>query len=117
MICGGTVIRTSHMTGVLTDICALGGRRFKRWLSGASADARQLSQELLTCQLLLLLYACYALGGVLGALVYPLAGDACLLGPAAACFVVGACYTSYRLRLLERSVQDAKERPRSPRSP
>lgn len=81
----GSVIRTTHVTGVVSDIGAwLGG-----WLRGHAMDRWQLV-------LLLSIFAGFGLGGWLGAWGFARLGFAALLIPAVLCLSAGIVYIVYR---------------------
>lgn len=81
----GSVIRTTHVTGVVSDIGAwLGG-----WLRGHAMDRWQLV-------LLLTIFAGFGLGGWLGARLFAGLGFSALLIPALLCLTAGIVYIAYR---------------------
>lgn len=80
----GMVMRTSHMTGTMTDLGVLiGGAVYRR-----SPAWKYL--------LLATTLATFVLGGVLGAHGATMAGIHALWVPALCCAVLGLCYTSFR---------------------
>ncbi len=81
----GAIIRTTHMTGIVTDL----GIAIGHWL------ARQ-PVEWFRVRLHLVLLLGFTSGGALGALVFPTLGATTLLIPAAAVFVAGLGYTVQR---------------------
>lgn len=81
----GAIVRTTHMTGVVTDL----GITIGHWL------ARQ-PVEWFRVRLHLVLLLGFTSGGALGAVVFPVLGPATLLIPAAAVFVTGLVYTVQR---------------------
>jgi uncharacterized membrane protein YoaK (UPF0700 family) len=81
----GAVVRTTHMTGVVTDL----GINIGHWL------ARQ-PVEWFRVRLHLTLLLGFATGGAVGALVHAQLGPASLLVPAAVVFVSGGVYTAQR---------------------
>ncbi|MDP1918534.1 MAG: YoaK family protein [Myxococcales bacterium] len=83
----GAVVRTTHMTGVVTDL----GIAVGHWL------ARQ-PIEWLRIRILLVLLLGFTSGGSLGALAFPVLGASTLLIPAGALFVAGLAYTIQRQR-------------------
>lgn len=83
----GAVLRTTHMTGVVTDL----GINIGHWL------ARQ-PVEWFRVRLHLVLLAGFVTGGALGSLVHGSLGSASLLVPATFVFVIGALYTLQRAR-------------------
>lgn len=74
----GAVLRTTHMTGIATDLGILVGHA----LRGHSAEGPKL-------RLLLLLFGAFLAGGTLGAWAYPWLGAAVLLPPAGGLLVAG----------------------------
>jgi len=80
----GAVVRTTHVTGVVTDLGIAIGRR----LRGESVPANQPT-------LLAILFAGYLLGGVTGALIYHRAGSATLGIPAAVTALLALSYSGF----------------------
>ncbi|MCA9271846.1 MAG: DUF1275 domain-containing protein [Phycisphaerales bacterium] len=83
----GLIVRTTHLTGVATDIgfligCALRGRRFEAWRLG----------------LLVLLAAGFIAGAVTGAIVSGEIGSRALWVVSGNVIVVGAAYFAWRVR-------------------
>jgi len=66
----GAIVRTTHMTGIVTDLGLLVGHALRR----EKIDPRKLG-------LLALLFSSFVLGGTLGAAVLPVFGKYALLGP------------------------------------
>ncbi|MBB1060624.1 YoaK family protein [Marilutibacter spongiae] len=83
----GTLVRTSHLTGMFTDLGVFLGHR----LRGLPAEPRRL-------WLCLAIIAGFLAGGVSGALLHAHFGYATLYLPAAATGVVGATYIVCRMR-------------------
>ena len=81
----GAIVRTTHVTGVVTDL----GIAIGHWL------ARQ-PVEWFRVRLHLVLLLGFTSGGALGALSVPLLGATTLLIPAVAVFVAGLVYTVQR---------------------
>lgn len=81
----GAVIRTTHMTGVVTDL----GIAVGHWL------ARQ-PVEWFRVRILLVLLLGFTSGGAMGALAFPVLGATTLLIPALTVFVAGLVYTVQR---------------------
>jgi uncharacterized membrane protein YoaK (UPF0700 family) len=81
----GAVIRTTHMTGIITDIGIAVGLR----LRGVAIDGRRV-------RLLLLLLAGFFCGGILGSLGYTHIGFATLLIPASLAGLAGVGYFCFR---------------------
>lgn len=80
----GAVVRTTHVTGVVTDLGIAIGRR----LRGDSVPANQPT-------LLAILFADYLLGGATGALIYHRAGSATLVIPAAVTALLALSYSGF----------------------
>ena len=81
----GTIVRTTHMTGVLTDFGALMGQ----WIAGVKVDFRKV-------QLLLGILLAFFWGGFLGAVIYSKINYLAMLFPA---YIIGSCgviYTAIR---------------------
>ncbi|GAB3330878.1 YoaK family protein [Marilutibacter aestuarii] len=82
----GTLVRTSHLTGMFTDLGVFLGHR----LRGLPAEPRRL-------WLCLVIIAGFLAGGVSGALLHVHLGFATLYLPAAATGAAGAGYIAYRM--------------------
>jgi uncharacterized membrane protein YoaK (UPF0700 family) len=83
----GQVVRTTHVSGMFTDLGILIGQR----LRGTAVDVRRL-------RLYLLLIGFFLLGGVLGALSFARWQERTLYLPAFLTGLVGIAYTFYRHR-------------------
>lgn len=83
----GLILRTTHVTGVLTDIGVLIGH----WLRHRHVDGWKIA--MLAC-----LLAGFACGGLVGAVLWPLFGSRALALPAGCCFLAGALYYRWKLR-------------------
>ena len=94
----GAVLRTTHMTGVLTDLGLLIGHALRR--SPVNVERLRIDLALL---------AGFVLGGTLGTMSYAHLGADALLLPAVATGVGGACYW-----VLRRSLQGATDGQKSP---
>ncbi len=81
----GAVIRTTHMTGIITDVGIAIGLK----LRGVAIDARRI-------RLLLVLLAGFFTGGVLGSLSYTHIGFATLLIPATLSGLAGVGYFCFK---------------------
>jgi uncharacterized membrane protein YoaK (UPF0700 family) len=81
----GAVIRTTHMTGIITDVGIAVGLR----LRGVAIDARRI-------RLLLVLLAGFFTGGILGSLCYTHIGFATLLIPATLSGLAGVGYFCFK---------------------
>lgn len=81
----GAVVRTSHMSGIVTDL----GTFLGRWLRGDSVDGRRV-------RLYIALFAGFLAGGVASAIVYPRLQAYTLLIPAILTGLSGLAYVIYR---------------------
>lgn len=81
----GAVIRTTHVTGLFTDL----GITIGLWLRGQVADRRRVT-------LYLILIGGFVLGGLLGALGFDALHFHAMLGPALVAAAMGLCATIYR---------------------
>ena len=79
----GAIIRTTHLTGVLTDLGVLIGHRMR----GIPSDRQKI-------RLFSTLILAFLTGGVLGAWTYAQVGAAAMLLPA---MVIGFCGIAYRV--------------------
>jgi uncharacterized membrane protein YoaK (UPF0700 family) len=89
----GAIIRTSHMTGIATDLGILIGHTVR----GSGSDYRRLG--LCVC-----LISGFMGGGALAALIYPRLGYATLLIPAALAAILALLYTALCHHLTARGV-------------
>jgi len=80
----GTILRTSHLTGMYTDIGAAMGHL-----------ARGAPVAWIRIRLYTLIIASFGIGGVIGSLLYPRFGSQSLYFPAALTGVVAIVYTAY----------------------
>ncbi|WP_166112095.1 YoaK family protein [Pseudoalteromonas sp. Z9A5] len=85
----GAVIRTTHLTGIFTDLGLMIGKALK----GEQFDTRK-------CVIFLLIISGFLLGGIVGYILFEYFLVLALLFPAAACFVLSFIYKIYRLRTL-----------------
>jgi uncharacterized membrane protein YoaK (UPF0700 family) len=83
----GTVLRTSHLTGMFTDL----GIALGHALRGSGFDRRRL-------QLSLIVISAFFAGGLASALLFPELGYATLYIPAAIALLFAAGYAVYRIR-------------------
>jgi uncharacterized membrane protein YoaK (UPF0700 family) len=83
----GAVVRTSHMSGIVTDL----GTCLGQWLRGAGADARRV-------RLYAALFGGFFCGGVASAVAFPHWQERTLLVPAILTGCVGIAYVAYRHR-------------------
>lgn len=83
----GAVVRTSHVSGITTDL----GTYLGQWLRGGTVDTRRV-------RLYAALFAGFLLGGVASALAFPYWQERTLLVPAVLAGLVGAVYIVYRHR-------------------
>src|SRR5579883_327144 len=82
----GTLVRTSHLTGMFTDLGIFLGHR----LRGAAADHRRFS-------LCILIICGFMLGGTIGTLLFERFAYQALYAPAALTGLAGIAYIGYRL--------------------
>jgi uncharacterized membrane protein YoaK (UPF0700 family) len=83
----GAVIRTSHVSGISTDL----GIYLGHWLRGITVDVRK-------ARLYLALFVGFLCGGITSGLAFPLWQERTLLLPALLTGLVGIAYTIYRHR-------------------
>lgn len=83
----GAVVRTSHVSGITTDL----GTYLGQWLRGGTVDTRR-------ARLYAVLFVGFLLGGVASALAFPYWQERTLLAPAALTGLVGVAYIVYRHR-------------------
>lgn len=83
----GAVVRTSHMSGIVTDL----GTFLGQWLRGAGVDLRRV-------RLYGALFAGFFCGGVASAFAFPHWQERTLLAPAVLTGLVGIAYVVYRHR-------------------
>ncbi len=83
----GAVVRTSHMSGIVTDL----GTFLGQWLRGAAADFRRV-------RLYAALFAGFFGGGIASAVAFPVWQERTLLAPATLTGAVGIAYVVYRHR-------------------
>lgn len=88
----GAVVRTSHMSGIVTDL----GMFLGQWLRGAGVDARRV-------RLYGTLFLGFFGGGVAGALAFPYWQERTLLAPAILTGLVGVGYGVYQHRQGQRT--------------
>lgn len=81
----GAVIRTTHVTGLFTDL----GITMGLWLRGQPADRRRIA-------LYLILIGGFVLGGLLGAIGFAAWRFHAMVGPALIAAVLGLCAAVYR---------------------
>ena len=84
----GAIIRTTHLTGIVTDL----GAKIGHWLRGGIMDKRRLL-------LYLLLLGGFVSGGASGAFLFKIMGYSTLMIPAAITGVSGLSYMFYAMRL------------------
>mmetsp|Transcript_86368 Transcript_86368/g.278931 ORF Transcript_86368/g.278931 Transcript_86368/m.278931 type:complete len:327 (+) Transcript_86368:197-1177(+) len=115
----GAIIRTTHVTGLATDVGLILGRSFVAFLWRVRAKIQRMRQgrpqeSLLAkiCEdskklmLLLLLAGSFLIGTVFGVLLFRLLGIDALLVPAATSAIAGLSYTSVRTYFYGRPVFD-----------
>jgi uncharacterized membrane protein YoaK (UPF0700 family) len=84
----GAVVRTSHMSGIVTDL----GTFLGQWLRGVAVDLRKV-------RLYGALFVGFLCGGVASALAFPYWQERTLLAPAVLTGLVGIAYVAYRHRI------------------
>lgn len=84
----GAIIRTTHLTGLITDL----GAKIGHWLRGGAMDKRRLL-------LYLLLLGGFVTGGAAGAYLFGIMGYSTLMIPAALTGVSGLSYMIYAMKL------------------
>lgn len=90
----GAVVRTSHMSGIVTDL----GTFLGQWLRGIPVDVRRV-------RLYAVLFAGFLCGGITSALLFPHWQERTLVAPAALTGVVGIAYFIYRHRATASTAQ------------
>jgi uncharacterized membrane protein YoaK (UPF0700 family) len=115
------VIRTTHVTGIATDIGLLMGRMTKRIVRGVCCrrdldefDYAHLKVDGQKCGLLAILFAGYAAGSWFGSILDRCWGVEALLLPACTAGVAGVSYVVYRVFVLHQSVFSLQD-PDSPK--
>ena len=106
----GAVLRTTHVTGILTDIGLLSGRllsrRLRQFVRAEAAlledEAAEEKDELRRCELLVPLFCCFILGSGAGGVASEKVGFDSILIPAALSTALGVAYTSFRVVLGQR---------------
>lgn len=103
----GAVIRTTHVTGIATDIGLICGRTLvaliKRRLCG-NYEALNPLEEGRKLMLLIILGVSFVAGVLLGAALYTAAGVHALYVPAGITGIAGSWYTFYRIVLMRQPV-------------
>jgi len=110
----GAVVRTTHMTGVATDIGNVCGRNLGRRAAGIVISDAEADGERRSLILLCVLMVGYIFGGMLGAVMIDEFGDDAMLGPALLSFFMGLSYTLYRICFLKQAVLSTQQIERSP---
>jgi uncharacterized membrane protein YoaK (UPF0700 family) len=85
----GAVVRTTHVTGLLTDI----GIHFGHWIRH-----RQKTKEFWRVQVLLPIFIGFVSGGIIGTWLYDSFAMKSMYFPAAVLFIAGAIWTAWRLK-------------------
>ena len=83
----GAVVRTTHLTGIFTDLGLIIGKALK----GEIFDVRK-------CVIFLLIIAGFLSGGVIGVLLFSHYSVLTLIFPGTFCIILSAAYRIYRLR-------------------
>lgn len=83
----GAVVRTSHMSGIVTDL----GTFLGQWLRGTAVDSRRV-------RLYAMLFTGFLCGGIASAMLFPRWQERTLLAPAILTGLVGIAYVVYRQR-------------------
>jgi uncharacterized membrane protein YoaK (UPF0700 family) len=83
----GAVVRTTHLTGIFTDLGLMMGKTLK----GERFDTRK-------CIVFLLIISGFLLGGMCGFILFEQYLVLSLIFPAVACFILSLIYRVYRLR-------------------
>ena len=87
----GAIIRTTHMTGIVTDL----GNKIGHWLTGRKMDKRRFA-------LYLLLLVGFTAGGVTGSASFGYIGYSALIIPVVITGVASILYTIYAIRVHNR---------------
>ncbi|BED88240.1 MULTISPECIES: YoaK family protein [unclassified Pseudoalteromonas] len=85
----GAVVRTTHLTGIFTDLGLMIGKALK----GETFDTRK-------GVMFLLIIIGFLLGGITGFILFEYSSILALVVPALACFVLSVTYRVYRIRAL-----------------
>lgn len=88
----GAVIRTTHLTGIFTDLGLMLGSRFR----GKAFDKRKAT-------LFLLIILGFVLGGTVGAYLFSLFEFRALLAPGFICLILAAVYRFYSRKMMPNS--------------
>eukprot|EP00746_Dinoflagellata_sp_MGD_P136631 gnl/MRDRNA2_/MRDRNA2_70529_c0_seq1.p1 gnl/MRDRNA2_/MRDRNA2_70529_c0~~gnl/MRDRNA2_/MRDRNA2_70529_c0_seq1.p1 ORF type:complete len:722 (+),score=92.67 gnl/MRDRNA2_/MRDRNA2_70529_c0_seq1:162-2168(+) len=102
----GAVIRTTHVTGLATDIGVLCGRLLMRRIR---REKQNVSEDLKKLRLLCLLGILFFIGVVLGSLFHEYLGTEAFLIPAAITGPAGVAYTIYRIRYQRKRSQNKRK--------
>jgi len=102
----GAVIRTTHVTGLATDIGVLCGRLLMRRIR---REEQNVSEDLKKLRLLCLLGILFFIGVVLGSLFHEYLGAEAFLIPAAITGPAGVAYTIYRIRYQRKRKQNNRK--------
>jgi len=98
----GAVIRTTHLSGMYTDL----GIFLGHWLRGIPVDARRL-------RLCFLIISAFLCGGIAGTIAFRHLGYSALLIPSGLIAFTGLAYALYRVRNDARKKKE-KDQPRAP---
>jgi len=111
----GAVIRTTHVTGLCTDVGLIIGRNSRAFLrkhccpAGTAEDTEDHTADCRKLFLLLLLGTGFLLGVFVGAALHAAVGVAALLVPACLTGTSGAAYTTYRTCRLHQPLMHGTE--------
>ena len=96
----GLIIRTTHVTGLVTDI----GVMFGHWLRHRQVQAWKI-------RFLFIILLSFTVGGVIGAMADLRFGPVCLVVPAAGALIGGGIYWGMHHYGLVQAIQDASPQP------
>lgn len=100
----GAVVRTTHMTGVATDIGNVAGRSIGRTVANITITPEEMLADRRSLLLLCMLMVGYITGSYCGAVLLLEMGDDAILFPATISLVLGLSYTFYRTVLLKQGL-------------
>merc|ERR1719321_705566 len=114
MCFSGAVVRTTHMTGVVTDIGVISAKLFRyRFFPCCTfspyAESTAAAKDWFNLKLLTALLTCFAVGSSLGAYAVAALGDDALLLSVGLTGALGAAYIYFRLRILKQTLLGVPE--------